>query len=847
MKKQTYELQFDDHKRLSSLLGRKPNTLERVLALALWNEHCSYRSSRKHLKKFQFPTKRLISALGEQAGVIDLGQGERISFKMESHNHPSYLIPYHGAATGVGGILRDIFAMNARPIALADYLCFAGDFTDSEGKIKKEHKERVDQVVKGISDYGNCIGIPTLTGHTEFSHKYKGNILVNALALGYLDSKTKLMSSQAKGVGNYVVYVGSSTGRDGILGADMASQSFNEEAEASKPTVQIGDPFFGKQLMEACLESMKKDLVLACQDMGAAGLTCSSFEMSDKAGLGLSLHLDKVPLRDQSLRPEEILLSESQERMLFICEPSKYEELKKIFDFYQLEISILGKVLAHKEIELYWDNKLLLKVDPQLFTSNSPLEDRPYKQPIAVKQTSLENLELESSSMIKEFFLTRKNLENKTLTASESEEQDRNSQEQDRNSQEQDRNSQEQDRNSQEQDRNSQEQGRNSQEQDRNSQEQGRNSQEQGRNSETQNIEIEKQLLLKCLSSAQGRSREFIFKQYDQRVGTRTVKDSQFPLAVLRLPESQRELGISLGGRPYLMDFDTQQGAKDSIFYPALQLSLKGFEPLAVTDCLNFGNPEKESIMGEFVLTVEEIAKACRCLDTPIISGNVSFYNESEKGNITSSPAIGMIGLGFSNSIPDSGFKKEGEKVYLIHSHQFYFSGACSRILNPKNEKKLAHGGLQNDLVQKFIEQIKQLIKTDLLSSNRLVGKFGLAYNLARMVLKNEVGFSMDKSFFQNKPFSQNNSSAQSHSLSQNESSAQNNSSALFQERLYEVIISIEDQKSDALEKQLKKLNIPYLFLGTTHKPASLKLQSNHITIEELKKHYQKSWSDLSF
>ena len=374
VKKSKYQLSQLDYDKLKQLLNREPETLERVLALALWNEHCSYRSSKKHLKKFQFPTRKKISALGEQAGTVDLGLGERVSFKMESHNHPSFILPYHGAATGVGGILRDIFAMNARPIALADYLCFGQP--EAEG-----NEVRVDGVVRGIGDYGNCIGIPTITGHTEFSSSYNGNILVNAMALGYLDSKTKAMDSKARGVGNYVVYVGSATGRDGILGADMASHSFEEGGDSARPTVQIGDPFFGKQLMEACLLAMEKGLVVACQDMGAAGLTCSSFEMADKGGLGLSLHLDKVPLRDKSLQPEDILLSESQERMLLICEPSKWEELKSLFEDQHLEVCILGEVLNQKEIELFWRGEQILKVDPKTWTSHAPVEDRPYVFP----------------------------------------------------------------------------------------------------------------------------------------------------------------------------------------------------------------------------------------------------------------------------------------------------------------------------------------------------------------------------------------------------------------------------------------------------------------------------------
>jgi len=765
MNSRKYRLNPQDHEKLSSLLGREPDTVERVLALALWNEHCSYRSSKKHLKKFQFPTQRKISGLGEQAGVIDLGRGERICFKMESHNHPSYLIPYHGAATGVGGILRDIFAMNARPIALANYLCFAGNFKDQEEALKKEHAGRVDGVVKGISDYGNCMGIPTVTGRTEFSEKYKGNILVNAMAVGYLDSKTRLMSAKTKAQGSYVVYVGSATGRDGILGADMASQSFKEESSEAKPTVQIGDPFFGKQLMEACLESMRKNLVLACQDMGAAGLTCSSFEMSDKAGRGLSLHLDQVPLRDQNLKPEEILLSESQERMLLICKPSDYEKLKKIFDFYELEIRRLGEVLPHREMELYWKGERILKIDPKLFTSHSPVEDRPYIFPKPAPRISVQKLERE--------FQDLKLSSLKSVTKNHGE-------------------------------------------------------------SCFDCLEFERQILLRCLSSAQGRSREFIYRQYDQRVGTSTVKDASFPIAVLRLPESQRELGISLGGRPYLMDFDVEQGAKDSVFYPALQLALRGFEPLAVTDCLNFGNPEKESIMGEFVLSVEEIAKACQALDSPVISGNVSFYNESERGNITSSPAIGMIGLK-ENSKPllEDAFTKAEEKVYLIHCHQFYWPGAVSNILKPANSpdghqndqkpakkllQKFAYGGLQNFLAQNFIQQVKTLMGNSFISSSRLVGKFGLAYSLARMAIKNNVGFSLDESF----PLS------------------------LFQERLYEAVLSVESKKEEAFIQEVKKLGLLYTFLGKTHSKSFLKLKALSFSLEELKDSYFKDWSDLS-
>ena len=541
------------------------------------------------------------------------------------------------------------------------------------------------------------------------------------MGLGYLGSQSQVMNSQAKGVGNYVVYVGSATGRDGILGADMASQSFSEDQSSAKPTVQIGDPFFGKQLMEACLSAMEKNLVLACQDMGAAGLTCSSFEMSDKADLGLSLHLDKTPLRDSELGPEEILLSESQERMLFICKPSCFKELEELFRFYQLEIAILGEVLPQKEIQLYWKGKEILKVDPKLFTSHSPIEDRPYAFPEPVKRR------LPKPSSYSDTVL--------------------------------------------------------------------------------------KNLLLKVLSSPQGRSRQFIYSQYDQRVGTNTIKDSAYPLAIIRLPESGRQLGFAMGCRPYLLELDVEQGAKDAVFYPALKLALRGFDLLAVTDCLNFGNPEKPEIMGEFVLSVEKIAKACQVLDTPIVSGNVSFYNESQGKNITPTPSIVMMGLKDKESLnPAGAWQTEGEKVYLLHSHQFYFEGAINK------KSQWAYGNLQEDLVKIFIDQIRELSSKNLFSSARLVGKFGLAYTLARMVLEKRVGFSLIKNFTED----------------------------LFQERLYEVVVSVKEKDESQFKKELDRLGLDFAFLGETQKQAVLSLKDVNLSYEEMAKRYKTSWQDLS-
>ena len=712
-------LKDEDYKKLKDFCGREPNNIEIALALALWNEHCSYKSSKAHLKNFQFSTKKQTAAIGENAGIVDLGQGERVAFKMESHNHPSYIIPYHGAATGVGGILRDIFAMNARPLLLADYLCFG------EPETAQGNSWRVDGVVRGIGDYGNSMGLPTLNGCTEFSACYNGNILVNAMALGFLGSQDKAMSSKACGQGYFVVYAGSSTGRDGVLGASMASDSFGE-GEQAKPTVQIGDPFFGKQLMEACLLAMKKNLIAACQDMGAAGLTSSSFEMASKGGVGLSLHLDRVPLRDLTMKPEDILLSESQERMLFICKPSCWKELKTLFESYQLEAHVLGEVLKTPEIELYWQDSLLLKINPQSFSEAAFISPRPYQIPDSAPRISLE-----------EFFLPQKNLQN---------------------------------------------------------------------------------LLIDILQSPNGRNRRFIYEQYDQRVGTNTVKDASYPISVIKLPESGRFLGVAMGCRNPLMEIDVKTGAQDACFYPALQLALRGFDPWAVTDCLNFGNPEKPLIMGEFVLSVQTLAHSCKLLDVPVISGNVSFYNEQQDKNITPTPAVAMIGLKATPSpLPPAHFVQEKERVFLLSSHQFFWYGSIKKHISELKSKKEVYGALQGEIVQLFIQNIKKIQSFDFFSSSCVVGKFGLSYTLARMVLQKGVGFVLDESF----PFS------------------------LWGERLYEVIVSVPAQKEKTFKDQTQKLGLDCVFMGET-RGTSLKLKRETWTSHELKEAYCKSWEDMS-
>lgn len=554
-KLKTYRLSHEEYELIKSLLQREPSEVEWPLFSALWSEHCSYKSSKIHLRKFSFRNESTPDMDGENAGVVDLGFGERIAFKMESHNHPSFIEPVQGAATGVGGILRDIFTMGARPIMSANYLCFGEPTAERMSYLMKG-------VVKGISSYGNCVGVPTVTGQTNFHHRYNKNILVNALNVGYFGPQQKMALSKAAGPGNFVVYVGAKTGRDGVHGASMASASFDNDSESKKPNVQIGDPFFEKLLIEACLEVLEKDLVVAMQDMGAAGLTSSSFEMASKGQVGLEIDLKKVPLRDSSMTAEDILLSESQERMLLVCEPKNFEALQKVFKKWSLESVVLGEVIAQRKIHLKWGIETLTEIDPDLIVEKAPRYQRPFKAwnyPNRVQVLA------------------------KPVVASP------------------------------------------------------------------------KVLIEKVLKNQRLNSRSWIYNQYDQRVGVRTAMDCESSVAFAKLDHSGRGLALAVGCRPEVMLMDAEIGALDAVYYPAFQQAIKGAKALAITDCLNFGNPQKPEIMSEFVASVDAIAKASRELNAPVISGNVSFYNETLDTNIISTPATGVVGIRDSveDLIPD--------------------------------------------------------------------------------------------------------------------------------------------------------------------------------------------------
>ena len=726
-----YRLSRLEFKRIKKLLNKEPSRLELALFSALWSEHCSYKSSLKHLKKLSFKNSLVLSDEGENAGVISLGQGEKIAFKVESHNHPSQITPFHGSATGVGGILRDVFIMNARPIALANSLCF--------GQADKSYTTHlVDGVTRGIGAYGNSIGIPMLTGAVHFHPSYNENILVNALALGYFGPQDKVFTSRSKTSGALLVYAGAKTGRDGIHGASMASESFHKKKEEIKASVQIGDPFYGKLLMEACLESFKKNLVLAGQDMGAAGLISSSFEMISKSGLGMELYLDKVPLRDKTMGPEEILLSESQERVLFAVSPRQYKKLKLMFKKWGLNIEIIGKTIKEKQAYLFWKNKKLLKIHPDFLTKKAPRYERPYKPWKPLNKV--------------------KNKKQACINIKE------------------------------------------------------------GEWSKT---------LLSLLSSLNGCSKKFIYQQYDGKVGAKTIQDSRFPFGILRLPHSGRGLSLNLGGRPHIMRMDALEGGKDSIYEPAFQMALKGFKPLAVTDGLNFGSPEKPKIMSEFSACIQGMAKASQTLKTPVVSGNVSFYNETKGKSAGSMPVIGFTGIEKKIYHPTSSrlkFKTNQVKdIYLLSAHQIFCNGFFTELYQNKDTKKKLsfYGSLQDSLCKKLIDFCYQTSSEKPPIFSRVSGKFGLAYALARLYL--------EEPFFEDKGV------------------CVKTSYDPFQERLYEALIILQNKDIPYWKKKIEKLKPAGLLkmekLGEVIQKPVFTFNSVVLQRKRLQKEWENGWN----
>jgi len=537
----------EEYERVLHALGREPNLTELGIFSVMWSEHCSYKSSRIHLKKLPTTGPQVICGPGENAGVVDIGDGQAAIFKMESHNHPSYIEPYQGAATGVGGILRDVFTMGARPVANMNALRFG----------RPDHpkmRHLIAGVVHGIGGYGNCVGVPTVGGEVNFHRAYDGNILVNAMTVGVADTD-KIFYSAASGVGNPIVYVGSKTGRDGIHGATMASADFDEDSEDKRPTVQVGDPFTEKLLIEACLELMASDAIVAIQDMGAAGLTSSSVEMASKGGVGIRLNMDKVPQRETGMTAYEMMLSESQERMLMVLKPGREAEAEAIFHKWELDFAVIGEVTDTGRMVLVHQGETVADIPLAPLADDAPLYDRPHVP--TPQQAPLANI--------------------------------------------------------------------------------------------PEKLDVAADLLT-LMSSPDIASRRWIWEQYDHMVGADTVQRPGGDAAVVRVHDTEKGLAISTDCTPRYCYADPVEGGKQAIAECWRNLTAVGAKPLGATDCMNFGNPQRPEIMGQFVGCIEGMAEACRALDFPIVSGNVSLYNETKNDDgsgsaILPTPAIGGVGL----------------------------------------------------------------------------------------------------------------------------------------------------------------------------------------------------------
>jgi len=580
-----HKLSRADYEHILHILeGREPNLVEIGIFSAMWSEHCSYKSSKKYLRGFPTQAPWVIQGPGENAGVIDIGDGMAAVFKMESHNHPSFIEPYQGAATGVGGILRDVFTMGARPVANLNALRFGDIKSQSDTSHYQRHLVR--GVVEGIGGYGNCMGVPTIGGEVSFDESYNGNILVNAFSLG-LAKADEIFLGVAEGIGNPVMYVGSKTGRDGLGGAVMSSDSFTEESKSLRPTVQVGDPFTEKLLLEACLELFKTEHVIGIQDMGAAGLTSSAFEMAGRSGSGMIMHLDQVPAREKGMVPYEFMLSESQERMLICAKKGSEQAIIDIFEKWDLDVAVIGEVTKSGHMELFWHGEKVADVPVQPVSEEAPVLDRPTQRPTYLDE-----------------------INDKTIDSF---------------------------------------------------------------------AKVENQEAFeKLLSSLEVVDKAWIYEQYDSMVQTNTQKNGgSLDASVIRVKENGKALSMSADCNPRYCYINPHIGAALAVVESGRNVAMSGARPLAITDCLNFGNPENPEVMWQFKECCEGIKEACSELVTPVVSGNVSLYNETNKVSVFPTPAIVMVGLNDdASNVLKSAFKEQGNKLLLIGQTKGNFGGS---------------------------------------------------------------------------------------------------------------------------------------------------------------------------
>ncbi|MGD8326660.1 MAG: phosphoribosylformylglycinamidine synthase subunit PurL [Sphingomonadales bacterium] len=628
-----------EYEQILGHMGRTPNLTELGIFSVMWSEHCSYKSSRVHLKTLPTKAPWVIQGPGENAGVIDIGDNQAAIFKMESHNHPSFIEPYQGAATGVGGILRDVFTMGARPIANMNALRFG------EASHEKT-RHLLAGVVAGIGGYGNCVGVPTVGGETNFHAAYNGNILVNAMNVGLAD-QDKIFYSAAAGVGNPVVYVGSKTGRDGIHGATMASAEFSDDADEKRPTVQVGDPFTEKLLIEACLELMASDAIIAIQDMGAAGLTSSSVEMASKGGVGIHLNMNEVPCREEGMVPYEMMLSESQERMLMVLRPEKQDFARAIFEKWGLDFAVIGHLTDTKHLVLEFDGEVVCDLPIDALADAAPAYERPFelpKQPQAPAITNIESVE-DYGAALKQ--------------------------------------------------------------------------------------------LIGCPDLC---SKRWIWEQYDHMVMADTIGRPGGDAAVVRVHDTDKALAISTDVTPRYCEADAFEGAKQAVAETWRNITAVGATPLAITNCLNFGNPQRPEIMGQFVAAIRGIGEACRALDYPVVSGNVSLYNETNGRAILPTPAIGGVGLIKDASKRASlAFSKPGDHIFCVGETKAHLESSLY-LREILGREEGAPPPVDLTVEKRNGNFVRQLIETGLTHAVHDISDGGLAVALAEMAMASGFG-----------------------------------------------------------------------------------------------------------
>lgn len=681
-----------EYELICGFLGRKPNYTEIGVFSVMWSEHCAYKNSKPLLRRFPTSGPRVLMGPGEGAGIVDIGDNQAVVFKIESHNHPSAVEPYQGAATGVGGIIRDIFSMGSRPIALLNSLRF--------GKLESDRvKYLFEHVVSGIAGYGNCIGIPTVGGEVVFDESYEGNPLVNAMCVGLIDHD-KIQRGVAKGVGNPVFYVGPPTGRDGIHGATFASEELTEESEAKRTAVQVGDPFMEKLVMEACLELIDTGIVLGIQDMGAAGLTCSSAEMASKAGNGLELYLDQVPQREEGMTAYEMMLSESQERMLFVVEPKDEAQAREIFERWGVICAKVGKVTDDGRLKLFHHGELVGDMPVKALVDECPIYDKPSEVPAYYEQNASVD--------------TTRYEEVRDLGAA----------------------------------------------------------------------------LEQVLASPSVASKAWVYNQYDYMVRTSTAVRPGSDAAVVTVHGTRKALAMTTDCNGRFVYLDPEVGGRIAVSEAARNIVCSGAEPLAITDNLNFGSPEKPDIFWQMERAVDGMAEACRVLNTPVIGGNVSLYNENAKGAIYPTPVVGMVGLVHdTDHITTQGFKAAGDVLFLL--------GETKAELGGSELQAIVHGVVEGrppqldlDAEKKLLGAVLEAIQSGLVRSAHDLSEGGLAVALAESCISGGIGAKVDVASGLRPDF------------------------ALFSESQSRILLSASPEKAEALEKRLAERGVPCARIG---------------------------------